>query len=280
MLEYTYHGNRHTWDVPLEDVPSISKCGYAAMLFYLVSMVATKTSLLIFYRRVFQSPVMVRIVDVVLVFNCMFFIAMLLTSIFQCDPVSSYWGYGGKCINNTDFTLVWGIVNTVIDFAILLLPIHIIKTLKVSLVQRLQLVTLFSGGFLVVAASVIRTIYSAPWAVDTYDSLWFSYNIFLCAIVEVYLGIICASLPPCKRLFQTWAQKSTKSLKSTMRNTTARFSSTGGTTLTEFKVQRKTVINTESYRSDRHRPSSSVVSLDDPSSASALPKCDLEMEFV
>lgn len=71
-------------------------------------------------------------------------------NIFPCSPLSASWDRSipSKCIDNEPF-LYWGAVNNaVIDIGLVLIPIPILRNLKVPLRVKLELMAMFSMGFM------------------------------------------------------------------------------------------------------------------------------------
>lgn len=54
---------------------------------------------------------------------------------------------------------------------------------------------LFSLGFIVTIAGVVRTWYIYKSVIDEYDQTWFAYPLWIAAAIEIDLGVICASAP-------------------------------------------------------------------------------------
>ncbi|KAH8909986.1 hypothetical protein BR93DRAFT_925001 [Coniochaeta sp. PMI_546] len=128
------------------------------------------------------------------------FITML-----QCSPVSAYWTLSftkQKCINEEAHVLAAGIINTVTDFIIVLLPIKTVKNLNLPKKQRIAVYLLFTGGLLASIAGAVRTYFT--WRLTSspdHDITWNSYYVMLLSSIELFVGIICASIPATKPFF-------------------------------------------------------------------------------
>jgi hypothetical protein len=124
------------------------------------ALLATKISLLLYYRRLFlvhQS--WLRIAWWFnLVFVVLWGIFCTLYYILQCTPPSYYWERknpnntidDGRCpipakLENVAIPLI---LSAISDFAILLLPILTVLTLQTALIRKLGLAAIFSVGFL------------------------------------------------------------------------------------------------------------------------------------
>lgn len=81
--------------------------------------------------------------------------SMAPTDIFQCTPISYTWtGWRneteGHCLNIYIQAWVSGILNVVLDIAVILLPIPHLLKLNLSRKKKLQVVAMFSVGMLYV----------------------------------------------------------------------------------------------------------------------------------
>lgn len=93
------------------------------------------------------------------------------------------------CINETAQLLASGILNTVTDFCIILLPIPIILQLKLPRRQQIILILVFSGGIVVCIAGVVRTYYTYQMTTG-YDKTWSGYEVILSGSIEMYIIIV------------------------------------------------------------------------------------------
>ncbi|KAF7531421.1 hypothetical protein G7054_g8900 [Neopestalotiopsis clavispora] len=121
----------------------------------------------------------------------------------QMSPVSAYWTLSAnpqRCINEAAHLLVAGIINTITDFVIVILPIKMTASLQLPRRQHIILYALFCTGFCACAAGCVRTYYT--WILTTnYDKTWYGWTVWISSAIELYLGIACASIPACRHFF-------------------------------------------------------------------------------
>jgi hypothetical protein len=67
--------------------------------------------------------------------------------------------------------------------------------------QRIAVGFLFSLGFIVTIAGIIRTWYIYKSLIAEYDQTWYAYPLWIAAAVEIDLGVICASAPALRPFF-------------------------------------------------------------------------------
>lgn len=110
------------------------------------------------------------------------------------SPVSAAFDVTKKasavCINEGVLFYVGGIINTIADALVTVLPIPLIMRLKMPKHERIGVVVLLSLGFFVTIAGIVRTYYIWLAQVHTQDETWWSYPLFVAASVEVDVGIV------------------------------------------------------------------------------------------
>ncbi|KAK7957959.1 hypothetical protein PG988_012807 [Apiospora saccharicola] len=167
-----HYGGRHTWDITEEQAqesayvrvpprkegtwkPGLTLCVVKwfniVSIHYGVTICIVKLTILRLYRRVFSparhGPFDVGIVALV-VFLVGFYVATNLAKVFQCTPREKIWisSLPGKCIDISTLLNVSGIVNTVTDFVILLLPIKAVWNMKLEAREKITVVLVFTFG--------------------------------------------------------------------------------------------------------------------------------------
>jgi hypothetical protein len=123
---------------------------YVSIVFYNASLMAVKVSFLLQYYRVFTVKYMKRIFLIALVIIGSWCMSQLLVSIFNCTPIAGFWDRSipAKCIPNLPFWYINAAGNIATDVAIFVLPLPVIRGLKLGQTQRLVLIGIFSLGFL------------------------------------------------------------------------------------------------------------------------------------
>lgn len=119
----------------------------------MISEMFTQLSILFFYLRVFDSALFRRVAFGIVTFVICFGVSNTFSMIFQCTPVSFFWDgwtgeHAGKCIKINTFSWVRATLEIVVDLAIITLPIPLLLLLKLNWQKKLQLLAMFSIGFL------------------------------------------------------------------------------------------------------------------------------------
>lgn len=140
-----------------------------------------------------------------------------------CRPIQSYWlpaQYPNrKCIDIAALYYTTGILNVVSDFLIFLWPARDLAQIKISLKQRVTLITMFTLGILICVAGICRLWYTSVYITE-YDALWNGSTLYVIVAIETSTGIVCGCLPACKPLMTKIAPRIFKSTHSSARPST------------------------------------------------------------
>lgn len=108
----------------------------------------TKISVLLFYRRIFDTQTFKRKTSILIVLTAFTWLAAELGIILQCIPLRRIWDpfTAGHCMNFNVFVMVMGVIDLFLDISILCLPMSMIPRLKLSLKQKISLSMIFMFG--------------------------------------------------------------------------------------------------------------------------------------
>jgi len=190
-----YKGNR---DI---DAQHLAKLVIINNNLWAVAVNVTKASILAQYLRLFSS----RSTRFVCYFLLVLLIPVLCWSVFAgtflCTPVAKLWKphLPGHCMNPRQYWLSAAAINIGMDFTVLLLPLPAITQLRLPRKQKLCLILMFLLGFFVCVVSVVRLavvnfLESSGRLVES------GIQAVIWSVVEVNIGIICASLIALKPL--------------------------------------------------------------------------------
>ncbi|KAG8169667.1 hypothetical protein KVR01_000412 [Diaporthe batatas] len=109
-----------------------------------------------------------------------------------------------------------GVVGTVTDFYILVIPLTAISGLKMTVARKIGISALFATGILACsfsAASLAKRVdtYRARFIDKHSDPLWLSMIAYALAVAETNLGIVCACVPITFPTFKGLAEKASNS---------------------------------------------------------------------
>jgi fucose permease len=186
---------------------------------YNPALVATKTSILLFYltlsktQKVFRWATFITLGVVVAAG-----FALTFANIFQCDPVWAEFvmdvPQDSHCSDIVSLYLSSAPINISTDLAILAIPLPILTKMRLPRKQKIILIITFSFGAFVAAIDVVRIAYledafqvrfdkqdaTATRVSIKDDFSWYASLSFMWSAVEVHVGIICACVPSLKPL--------------------------------------------------------------------------------
>ncbi|KAK6599339.1 l-fucose permease [Botrytis cinerea] len=199
--------------------PPLKKAEYAFTVLYNPCLMATKTSILIFYLRLSRNTQkLLRWASyITLLITVLDGVVLTFVNAFQCSPVSGAWrtDTDAKCLSIITIYLASAPVNIITDLAILVLPIPVLTGMNLPQRQKAILVFTFSLGIFVTIVDVVRIYYLQQASNDFQTSVLahselgagddFAYNAslaFMWSAVEVNVGIVCACIPTLKPLMK------------------------------------------------------------------------------
>ncbi|KAM5444808.1 hypothetical protein MferCBS31731_000263 [Microsporum ferrugineum] len=198
--------NRHVYDVPFNQLQLGLKLVIVVEVFFSIGVGFTKLSLLAFTLRIMKgsaNKMLENIVIITMAVIGVYTIIFVFFVIFTCNPIHLYWTLSTKpqnCIDEGAHLRASGVINTLTDLLVVLLPIPTVMSLKLYARQRFILALLFGTGFIIVISGSIRAFFTYRLS-RSYDKTWDAYPLWVAATVEMYLGIIAASMPTLKPFF-------------------------------------------------------------------------------
>ncbi|KAH8660810.1 hypothetical protein BGZ60DRAFT_530816 [Tricladium varicosporioides] len=195
----------HLWNVPLTTFsPHFLKMAIFENFVYGLSFLCVKVSILLLYLRLSPYLQFRAAVWVVMVVTVVYSVLGSFGFLYNCQPIAKFWDItitNGKCINITKILLTYASLNILTDIAMLLLPIALVRKLKLPMKQKLALAGLFMTGTLVCIISGIRMKVMVD-LVRTTDLTWVSAEATVWSILELCVGVMCACLACLKPFFR------------------------------------------------------------------------------
>ncbi|KAI9646525.1 hypothetical protein NHQ30_004518 [Ciborinia camelliae] len=208
LAEERFEFGRHLWDIkPMEFKFGLQFLMITEIIFAF-GQTLTKCSMLAMLYRILSSGKRFKRLTIAATIIIAILGSIFITIvIFQCRPPSHYWILTSnpqpECINQVVHVTFAGSLNTLTDFVVVLFPIPKMLKLQIPRRQRLGIIFLFAAGFLVCIAGAVRTYYTYV-ELSSFDRTWDSYGVWISSCVELYVGIICASIPATKPFFKRY----------------------------------------------------------------------------
>ncbi|KAF2199329.1 hypothetical protein GQ43DRAFT_433488 [Delitschia confertaspora ATCC 74209] len=178
------------------------KAFWASIWLYNLSLIFTKVSILVQYLRVFPQFAFRVCCYILLGIVASYGTWAFCGSVFICAPIPFFWDKsikGGTCLNEL---IVWYLnasMNIATDFAIIILPMLVLRSLKIPIRQKRTLFMIFALGGLVCIISIIR-LSSLARIANSKDPTFDNPPAATLSAVESNVAIICACLPSLRPL--------------------------------------------------------------------------------
>ncbi|KAF3766673.1 hypothetical protein M406DRAFT_231598, partial [Cryphonectria parasitica EP155] len=203
-----YH--RSVESIGLDDWLLVAAVGLYVGGFIYPTVIATiKASVLAMYYRIFPTKFIKTGVICLGVFTAAWWVAVVLVTIFQCNPISAAWvlelqpsvNPTSKCINNNAFFIGNAVPNIFTDLCIMLLPLREVYKLHIRTSQKIALGGVFLLGIMVIVSSTLKLNVTVQLFSEEHADYTYGLKDFIIwAMVETAVGIISASLPPLRPL--------------------------------------------------------------------------------
>lgn len=134
---------------------------YIATVLYCPMALFVKIALLSIIIRIF-APYRTKITFIYVLLGCLciYYLIAEIIKIRMCDPIPSYWeGTPGRhCFDQSAALLADSIISVVSDLIILILPLPLTWSLRMSRNKKLRVIGILSAGGLATAFSIYRLI--------------------------------------------------------------------------------------------------------------------------
>ncbi|KAI1124450.1 hypothetical protein F5Y10DRAFT_285007 [Nemania abortiva] len=187
-----------------QGLTNYEKCNYILQLLPLLSLGLSKTSVLFFYRRVFQvHPRFLIINTILIVIVVAWATSFFFATAFQCkNPVTLWTSFEYArvgCVDTLPFYYAVSISGFITDLLILTSPLPIIWNLQMPRKNRIAVACILLLGAVVVAAGVARFatfIYIGRGLfANVNDITYFTTPVFAWTMIESSLAVVGANLP-------------------------------------------------------------------------------------
>lgn len=141
------------WMLSPEQITTFGFYFYVDTLFYFWNIAMLKVVLVLFYMRIFQEPLIQRLLRCTMVVLVLFIVIFQLVVIFQCEPIAYYWkrwdgNHKGKCLDVDAIGWTNAMIGILLDLWMLAIPLSQLRHLQLSWRKKLGIGTMFFIGTL------------------------------------------------------------------------------------------------------------------------------------
>ncbi|KAF4556033.1 Hypothetical protein D9617_2g060000 [Elsinoe fawcettii] len=203
--EVQYGMGRHMTVITPDMLQGFAHWSFYQNLFVLTGNCLAKISICLLLIRLVKHRGYVWFLWALLVFLAAYTIACIFTIVFACIPVSAAWDFSArasaKCFSLEVFTVL-GVVNSAIniltDVLLAVLPIPVILAMQLNKRTKFALSFVMLLGFIAVGAGAVKLKAQLVYFSD--PDRMFRNRFPIWAAIELYFGILAASLPTLKPL--------------------------------------------------------------------------------
>jgi hypothetical protein len=204
----------HQWHVDFHMYSEILYLSYLLSSFYCLTMLFTKSAILVEWIRIFvpnrkrNSFFWISVVTITL--NAAYFISAFIFIQFQCSPRHKIWDrwIAGTCTDRGTVDKISGYVNIVLDIVLFFLPQRIIWKLHTSLSRKIGLSVVFGIGLLGIGCATGRA--HNNHILDFHGDTTFSMaQAYMWAVGECTVGFLVYCMPVIPRVFTEMRRQTT-----------------------------------------------------------------------
>ncbi|RYC57160.1 hypothetical protein CHU98_g9049 [Xylaria longipes] len=187
------------WEIPQDNITQILYLYWWAEILYQAGLPLARISILCFYLRVFPQD-RIRWASFALIgLNIADLLAFVLSTVFQCSPIYGAWtfwdgSFQGHCNNLHIQSWIQAGFNIALDLVVIILPLPPLAKLTASKRKKIQIMIMFSLGFLIIRLKTL--VVFANSTNISYDYV----DPGLYSIIEASISIIICCLPATRAL--------------------------------------------------------------------------------
>ncbi|OJJ64357.1 hypothetical protein ASPSYDRAFT_84371 [Aspergillus sydowii CBS 593.65] len=216
--ETAYLMGEHYERIPPEILTKQMICFWASVPIYQASLITTKGSILLQYKRVFSTPRMRLTCYCLIGFLGIWGTWTFVSAWLNCVPVAKFWddSIDGHCLDKKALWFSNSGIHIFTDIVLLVFPMPVLKSLQLPRRQKLALMGVFALGAFVLVTSILR-LQSLLVISDSKDPTYDNPGAATWSAIECNVAIICACLPATRalisklipRIFSTGKSKNT-----------------------------------------------------------------------
>ncbi|KAJ5835729.1 hypothetical protein N7447_001755 [Penicillium robsamsonii] len=197
MVGEVYHGmGEHYNDIPASIYKAQMIYFWASVPIYQTSLISTKMSILLQYKRVFSTPRMRLACWLMIVVLGVYGTWTIISAWANCVPLAKFWDptVPGFCFDKKALWFSNSAIHIITDIVILVYPMPVLKSLQLPSRQKFALMAVFALGGFVLITSILR-LKSLLIISDSNDPTYDNVGAATWSAVECNVAIICACLP-------------------------------------------------------------------------------------
>ncbi|KAJ5347277.1 hypothetical protein MYU51_004309 [Penicillium brevicompactum] len=197
LVGEVYHGmGEHYAMIPAAIYKTQMICFWASVPIYQTSLISTKMSILLQYKRVFSTPRMRLACWILIGFLGLYGTWTIVSAWANCVPLAKFWDptVPGFCLDKKALWFSNSGIHILTDVIILIYPMPVLKSLQLPKKQKIALMAVFALGAIVLVTTILR-LQSLLVISNSSDATYDNVGAAAWSAVECNVAIICACLP-------------------------------------------------------------------------------------
>ncbi|CAI7588980.1 unnamed protein product [Penicillium bialowiezense] len=197
LVGEVYHGmGEHYALIPAAIYKAQMLCFWASVPIYQTSLISTKMSILLQYKRVFSTPRMRLACWLLIGFLGLYGTWTIVSAWANCVPLAKFWDptVPGFCLDKKALWFSNSGIHILTDVIILIYPMPVLKSLQLPKKQKIALMAVFALGGIVLITTILR-LQSLLVISNSSDPTYDNVGAAAWSAVECNVAIICACLP-------------------------------------------------------------------------------------
>lgn len=193
------------WTLTRAQITRFALFFYVMQIMYFTHLPLLKTSMLLFFLRIFPDRVCRRVLWCTVAVNAAGGAAFLLVAVFQCRPVQYAWlqwrgsEYEGSCVGVNAMGWAHAGFNILLDLWMLGVPLTQVKRLHMHWKKKLGVALMFVVGTFVTVISIMR-LWSLIGYANSENPTYDQWEVAMWSTVEINVGIMCVCMPALRGL--------------------------------------------------------------------------------
>ncbi|KAJ5952981.1 uncharacterized protein N7479_011394 [Penicillium vulpinum] len=199
---------QNIWDVPFPTITRFYQYFQALAVMYKIQISLAKISVCLFLLRIFKSRTFRYLAYTLIGVNAAIGITWALVDAFRCLPTHLTWtGWKneetGQCIDFISSILVNCLVNIIVDFILIVMPVYEVVKLQLPLRKKFSVALMFIVGSVLTIIAIIRVIvfWTNRWGANQTLGL---YPLIHWTVIESQISVMCACLPAFRAIVGRW----------------------------------------------------------------------------
>ncbi|PVH86400.1 hypothetical protein DL98DRAFT_567785 [Cadophora sp. DSE1049] len=193
---------KHIWDLADGGLLHILRSLYIAESFYVITLAATKISVLLLYLRIFPHRSFRIATSATIGMIALSTTIIFFMTVFSCHPVAFFWNRdirSGTCMDVNALAYANSAMSIIQDLLIVILPLPMLVKLNMGRKKKIGVGFMFAVGSFGCVVSMIRLKSLLSFG-NSLDPSWDYVNVVIWTIVELAVAMVCSCFPAIRNL--------------------------------------------------------------------------------